>query len=354
MTRKEGNREVERFGRLGVHVDHKLAQGDISSVCEVHALTRLDDTVTLTNLSTCGALMAIQQYRIVRFTDASHAMIARMNEIVEAYTEKGFVLTVRQLYYQLVARGLIENSLKSYKSIAALVNNARISGEMDWDAIEDRMRAFERRQRWGSGREILQASVDSFHMDMWENQPCRVFVVIEKDALVGVLSGTCGGLDVPLLAARGYPSGSVLRAFAKEDILPNLHDQRVVVIHLGDHDPSGLDMTRDLRERLELFSEFDSHGIEIELRRIALTMEQIQERKPPPNPAKEKDSRFAEYRRRFGTKSWELDALPPDYLAELVSNEIRTHVDVDAWKARLKHVEGVRSKLADTAKKFKA
>lgn len=281
-------------------------------------------------------------------------MIARMNEIVAAYMEKGFVLTVRQLYYQLVARDLIENSDKSYKSIAALVNNARISGEMDWDAIEDRMRAFERRQRWGSGREILQASVDSFHMDMWENQPCRVFVIIEKDALVGVLSKTCGGYDVPLLAARGYPSGSVLRSFASDDILPNIHEQRIIVIHLGDHDPSGIDMTRDLRERLEMFSEFDSHGHEIEMRRIALTMDQIKQHKSPPNPAKQTDSRFAEYRRQHGTKSWELDALPPEYLAEIVTKEIRTHLDVDAWNKRRAYVEGVRTKLADTAKKFKA
>jgi len=281
-------------------------------------------------------------------------MIAKMNGIIEAFMQKGFVLTVRQLYYQLVARDLIENSDKSYKRITSLVNDARISGEIDWDAIEDRTRAFERRQRWGSGRDILQASVDSFHMDMWENQPARPFVIIEKEALVGVLARTCRGLDVPLLAARGYPSGTVLREFAVEDILPNIHDQRIVVIHLGDHDPSGLDMTRDLRERIEMFSEFDSHGNEVEMRRIALNMEQIQARKPPPNPAKTTDSRFAEYRRKFGTKSWELDALPPEYLAELVSLEIRSCIDDDAWRVRQEYVEGVRSKLADTAKKFKA
>lgn len=294
--------------------------------------------------------MAYQQYRIVRFTDDSLAMIAKMNTIIAAFMAKGFVLTVRQLYYQLVAGDVIENSEKSYKRITELVNNARISGEMDWDAIEDRTRAFERRQRWGSGREILQSCVDSFHMDMWEGQPCRPFVIIEKEALVGVLTKTCSGFDVPVLAARGYPSGTVLREFAVEDILPNCFEQRIILIHLGDHDPSGLDMTRDLQERIELFSE----GNEIEMHRIALNMDQIKARKPPPNPAKATDSRFEDYRRKYGTKSWELDALPPEYLAELVAGKIREYIDVDEWNARLKLVESVRTKIADTAKKFRA
>jgi hypothetical protein len=298
--------------------------------------------------------MGFQQYRLVRFTDDSLAMIARMNAIIDDFMAKGFVLTVRQLYYQLVARDLIENSENSYKRITSLVSDARDSGEMDWDAIEDRTRAFERVHRWGSGREILQATVDGFHMDMWENQPARPFVIIEKEALVGVLSRVTRALDVPLLAARGYPSGTVLREFACADILPNIHDQHVVIIHLGDHDPSGLDMTRDLRERIEMYAETTRHGLEIEMRRVALNMAQIKARKPPPNPAKVKDPRFLQYQELYGTESWELDALPPEYLAELVDTEIRRLIDPAAWKKRLTYVESVRTKLEETAKKFRA
>lgn len=298
--------------------------------------------------------MGYQQYRIVRFTDESYAMIQRMNDIIASFTAKGFVLTVRQLYYQLVAQDVIPNSEKSYKRITSLVNDARVSGEMDWDAIEDRTRAFERRQRWDSGREILQASAEGFHMDMWDDQPCRPFVIIEKEALVGVLARVCRQYDVPLLAARGYPSGTVLREFATDDILPNLHDQQVVVIHLGDHDPSGLDMTRDLRERIELFAEFDKHGIEVEVLRVALNMDQIKARKPPPNPAKTTDTRFREYRRLYGDKSWELDALPPEYLVELVETNIANYTDAEKWEARRAHIESVRSRLAKVAEKFPA
>jgi hypothetical protein len=293
--------------------------------------------------------MAKQAYTSQRFTSKSEALVDIMNAIIGEYIEQGFRLTVRQLYYQLVARDVIPNNERSYKNTTDLVNNARLAGLMDWDAIEDRTRAFVRRNRYDSGKQILQIAARGFHMDMWDNQECRPFVIIEKEALVGVLESTCYNLDVPLLAARGYPSASVLREFAVEDLLPVMHSQTVVVIHLGDHDPSGLDMTRDLRERIELFCE----GSAIELVRVALNMDQIKQRKPPPNPAKTTDSRFAEYQRNYGEESWELDALPPSYLAELVENEVAKYRDSDRWGERAAEVEGIRTKLTKIAERFR-
>lgn len=292
--------------------------------------------------------MACQQYQSFRFTDESLGMIKTMREIVADFMGQGFVLTVRQLYYQLVARDLIPNTERSYKRITSLANDARLAGLIDWDAIEDRTRAFIRRTRWDSGAHILDNAARGFHMDMWINQAQRVYVIIEKEALVGVLQAVCSKYDVPLLAARGYPSGTVLREFAQEDILPFSNDQDSVIVHLGDHDPSGLDMTRDLRERIAMFAE----GERIELKRIALNMTQIEEREPPPNPAKTTDSRFAEYRERFGEESWELDALPPSYLVELVEAAIQERIDADAWKARDAEVNKVRRKLIKLSKTF--
>lgn len=283
-----------------------------------------------------------------------------MVAIIEDYVKQGFVLTVRQLYYQLVARNLIPNTERSYKNITSLANDARIAGFIDWDHIEDRTRAFVRRNRWQSGRAILDAAYKSFHMDMWVNQPCRVFVIVEKEALVGVLERVCYENDVPLLAARGYPSATVLREFAVSDIIPcaepldDVPAQRVIVLHLGDHDPSGLDMTRDLRERIEMFSETATNLLEVDLYRIALNMKQIKERKPPPNPAKVTDSRFAEYARHYGDESWELDALSPQYLADLVRAHIHDFRESKAWLKRVKEVEAVRRKLVKVAKDFKA
>jgi hypothetical protein len=299
--------------------------------------------------------MALQTYRNIRFTDEKLTMIDTINEIIADFMGQGFTLTVRQLYYQLVAKDLIPNDERSYKRITNLVNDAREAGCIDWDAIEDRTRNFVRRQRWESGQSILKAAVNSFHMDMWEGQDCRPFVIIEKEALVGVLTGVCGRYDVPVLAARGYPSSSVLREFAVEDIIPHGDaGQNIVILHLGDHDPSGIDMTRDLRERLEMFSEANNYGFTIEVDRIALNMKQIHERKPPPNPAKVTDARFADYQRRFGDESWELDALPPQYLVDLVENHIQRYQDADTWNKRLAHVERVREKLSKLAKGFAA
>lgn len=293
--------------------------------------------------------MGTQEYKQFRFNDDTLALIRTMNAIVDDYTAQGFKLTVRQLYYQLVARDVIENNERSYKRTTSVVNDARLAGMMDWDAIEDRTRAFVRQTRWDSGKHILQNAALGFHMDMWDNQPCRPFVIVEKEALTGVLERSCVRYDVPLLAARGYPSASVLREFAVEDILPYLGNQNIVIIHLGDHDPSGLDMTRDLRERIELFCD----GEPVELVRIALNMDQIRARKPPPNPAKTTDSRFADYRRQYGSESWELDALPPSFLAELVENEIAKYVDGDAWKERAEEVKAIKLKLTNVAKRFR-
>jgi hypothetical protein len=291
--------------------------------------------------------MATEKYKRFNFQDKVLDLIGTMNDIIVKYQEQGFVLTVRQLYYQLVARDIIENSQKSYKRITSIANDARLAGLMDWDAIEDRTRAFVRRQRWENGAHILKAAADSYHIDMWRLQPRRVFVIIEKEALVGVLSPTCQNLDVPILAARGYPSCTVLRDFAIEDIVPYGDDQDLTILHLGDHDPSGIDMTRDLTERISMFARNP-----VELVRVALNMEQIDERKPPPNPAKATDSRFADYVEQFGDESWELDALPPEYLVELVRGEIEQRIDDAQWEADERKVADTQRRIREASKGF--
>lgn len=296
-----------------------------------------------------------QSYIEKNFRDEAMRMINHINSIVIDYDEQGYTMTVRQLYYQLVASDLIPNDLNSYKRIAGLINDGKLAGLIDWDGIEDRTREFIRRPAWSSGYSILQASADSFHMDMWANQRNRVFVVIEKEALVGVLEKTCRVFDVPILAARGYPSGTVLREFAEEDVLPALYEGKdVTVLHLGDHDPSGLDMTRDLTERLRLFCVDHPGQIDrLAIKRIALNMDQIQEFQPPPNPAKTTDARFREYRRKHGDDSWELDALKPQYLNDLVRDEIKALTDSYEWTVRREEIDAVRNKLQITAINFK-
>ena len=291
----------------------------------------------------------LQAYKDTKFKPASLQMIEAINEIIDEYSAAGYTLTVRQLYYQLVARAIVENTLRSYKNVASLINDARIAGMIDWDMIEDRTRDFITRSRWSSGRAILDAVANQFHMDMWATQPKRVFVIVEKEALVGVLQRVCTEYDVPLLAARGYPSASVVREFANDVLEPTVNrGQDVLILHLGDHDPSGIDMTRDLAERLRLFS----FSTPFEMRRIALTMDQVNVEEPPPNPAKITDSRFEGYRRLYGDESWELDALNPAYLTELVSRHVREQISWKAWSNREEEIADIKTRMREVAREF--
>lgn len=283
--------------------------------------------------------MTKQAYITKRFSPDRVATILRVNDIVEDYQAQGFRLTTRQIYYQLVAGGHVPNTIQSYKVVADTINDGKLAGLIDWEAIEGRTRAFSRQQRWDSG----------YHQDMWVGQQYRVFVLVEKEALVGVLEPTCRNYDAPLLAARGYPSGTVLREFAESDLLPCLAEgMEPIILHLGDHDPSGMDMSRDLDKRLEMFCDYP-----VQVKRIALNMDQVREVNPPPNPAKSTDARFASYAKEFGHTSWELDALSPTYLANLLSGEISGYIEENIWGSVRAKVDHVKHRLTAVAKELK-
>lgn len=293
-----------------------------------------------------------QAYQEINFKPDTLAFIQTLNEIIEEYQEAGYVLTVRQLYYQLVARDIIPNTLQDYKRAASVINDSKMAGLIDWDAIEDRTREFVSRSRWTSGASILRSAAQSYHQDLWLGQEYRVFVIVEKEALAGVLERPCNDLDIPLLAARGYPSGTVLREFAREKILPAFEEsQTPIILHLGDHDPSGIDMTRDLKERLALFGEYRDADY-VDLYRIALNMDQVEEMNPPENPAKKTDARFKSYRENYGNSSWELDALPPEYLDNLVRESALQFVDQAMMDSVRAEIEQVRGKIRTLARNF--
>lgn len=292
--------------------------------------------------------MSCQQYKNFNFRKDTLRLIAQINSIIAEYTALGYRLTVRQLYYQLVARGVIPNTQRDYDNTQELLNNARLAGLVDWDAIEDRTRAFVRRSRWLSAHHLVDGAAKQFHMDPWTTQDVRVFCIVEKEALVGVLESTCYQWDVPLLAARGYPSASVMREFALHDLQENAK-QTPIILHLGDHDPSGIDMTRDLHERFALFATEP-----FVLQRIALTMAQIEVKNPPPNPAKVTDSRFKSYMSEYGAESWELDALDPTYLNALVSKSIKSVLNLKRWETRQAEIEAQRKLIQKAADNMKS
>lgn len=262
-----------------------------------------------------------------KFSAESIGMIQKANEIIAEYESQGFALTLRQLYYQFVARDLIPNNIRSYKNLGSVVNDGRLAGLIDWDHITDRTRSLKGRNHWKNPEEIIEAVAQSYHIDMWARQAYRPEVWIEKDAVAGVVEGVCRELDVPYFSCRGYTSqsemwvgGQRIGAWTK-----GKKEQTPIIFHFGDHDPSGKDMTRDIIDRLKLFM----GGVE--LKRLALNMDQVQQYNPPPNPAKITDSRSTAYIAEFGGKSWELDALEPKVLVTLIRKNVNALKDKKIW-----------------------
>lgn len=214
--------------------------------------------------------------------------------------------------------------------------------------MEDRTRNVRIRSRWDSPQAILDAVADQYHEDMWETQAFRPEVWIEKDALVGVIQGVCERHDVPYFSCRGYTSQSEMWGAAQRLDRSMIEGNIPVIIHLGDHDPSGIDMSRDIEDRLTMFLRTPAYE-DWQFRRIALTMDQINDLNPPPNPAKVTDARFAKYEEEYGDESWELDALDPTYLDNLIEDEIATLTDSDQWAKNVERISLRKTRLHELA-----
>lgn len=290
----------------------------------------------------------LQQFQEFNFKSGTLRAIETANGIIEEYQAQGYSLTLRQLYYQHVARGLIENTERSYKRLGNLISKGRLAGLVDWKAIEDRTRNLRGVSHWDSPSSMIYSAYASFRIDKWENQPNRVEVWVEKDALVGILQRVCRANDVDYFACRGYVSQSEMFEAAQR-IAHYIYDgQDVTILHLGDHDPSGIDMTRDTRERLDMFLE----GLGVDVNRLALNWEQIGRYNPPPNPAKTTDSRFQGYSELYGNESWELDALEPQVIYDLIEENILALRDDDLWQAMEDQEEEHRDLLLKTSRNW--
>lgn len=268
------------------------------------------------------------------------ALVEVANAICEQYAAQGYDLTLRQLFYQFVSRDYLPNTQRSYKTLGTLVDRARRAGLMDWDYIVDRTRSLKGNRTYDSPGALIEDVHESFFVDLWQDQAYRIEVWVEKEALAGVIERAAGLRGVNFFSCRGYVSQSEMHAAAMRHVYyRDRLDQDTVIVHLGDHDPSGIDMTRDIGARMRLF------GATPEVRRIALNWEQIEEFQPPPNPAKMTDSRAEGYVDRFGYQSWELDALEPELLSRLITREIDMYRDVIPYDLRVEEQETGRDQL---------
>ncbi len=271
-------------------------------------------------------------YTEKKFTARTLEVIEQAVKIIVEYQQQGFSLTLRQLYYQFVARDLIANEQREYKRLGGIVSDARLAGYVDWSSIEDRTRELQQESHWSSPSAIVRACADQYLIDKWAPQSERVEVWIEKDALTGVIDRVCKQHDTAYFSCRGYVSQSEMWVASQRLLKYISAGQRVTILHMGDHDPSGLDMTRDIRDRLSLFLDHEGGADDFEVNRIALTMAQVRQHNPPPNPTKLTDSRASEYVVQYGNDSWELDALDPQTLAGLIQKHIGELCDGDKWE----------------------
>jgi len=281
------------------------------------------------------------------FTPASQAVIDQANQIITTYLAQGFKLTLRQLYYQFVARALIPNNIRSYKRIGSIINDGRLAGLIDWDAIEDRTREVRMVSHWERPSDIIESAAQSFRLDKWADQEYRPEVWIEKEALAGVISGVCRELDIPYLSCRGYASQSEMWASARRMKMHLEDGQKPLILYFGDMDPSGVDMFNDINNRMEIF------GCDVKSRRMALNIDQVRRYNLPENPVKMTDARCDQYIENFGTKCWELDALEPTVLINLIKGQVLNLRDEDLWADRAKKEREYRELLGRTSTRWR-
>lgn len=291
------------------------------------------------------------KFREMRLSLANKQRLVVVNGIIREYQEQGYVLTLRQLYYQLVSRDIIPNKQAEYSKLSTLLKEGRMGGEVDWNAIEDRLRKPSSPPSWNSPKDILNSAVEGYALPRQKGQKVYIEVWVEKDALSGVLKRVTEKYHIPILVNRGYSSVSAMFDSYMRFVNQGAYKQRAVkILYLGDFDPSGLDMIRDIDDRIMEFKDGYNDGEWVDemcfdIIPIALTREQINQYDPPPNPAKITDPRAKDYIQVYGDTSWEVDALRPDVLHELLENTILENIDEGIFQGVVDREEADKQKL---------
>ena len=283
-----------------------------------------------------------------RWKGKKKLVFEKVVEVVDEFEKQGYRMTLRQLYYQLVSRDIIANSKLEYQKLSVLLTESRMGGLIDWDFIEDRTRTPQKHGEWGNIQNIVNDAIHQYRRDRWFDQDEYVEVWVEKEALAGILEPITEKYHVTLMVNRGYSSATAMHDSALRFLRKENEEKTTHILYLGDHDPSGMDMVRDIEDRMRVFGASVCDNVN----RIALNMDQIQEYNPPPNPAKVDDPRAKDYIEQFGNTSWELDALSPKNLNDLLDVEIRKLLDIEKYNRICRVEEYERQQLTAVAEEI--
>ena len=261
--------------------------------------------------------------------DEKETIISKVQAIIKQYG--GMRLTLRQIFYRLVATQVIKNTEPSYKKLGRILVEARKAKKIRYTDIEDRTRAVH------GGAKMDKSAVDHFRnglgylknldtyysMPRWWAQKKRVVVFVEKEALASVFENVTNEREVDLVVCRGYPSLTLMYDVAEHIKMTDSGEESIHFLYFGDYDPSGADIERHVSEELST-----TFGMVFEMGRVAITREQIEELHIPPAPAKATDPRTKDFEEREGV-AWqvELDAIEPEALQQLIREAIDEHFD---------------------------
>jgi len=284
----------------------------------------------------------------LRLSEQNKRRLIQINKIIENYKSQGYRLTLRQLYYQLVSKDLIPNKVQEYAKLSGLLVKGRMAGQVDWDSIEDRLRRPKIPYYVEDIPDAINDTISQYRLNRMAGQKNYIEVWCEKDALSNVLYRVTKKYHVRLMVNRGYSSCTAMHDAYKRFVSADydVDEGNVYILYLGDHDPSGLDMIRDISSRQDEF------GVFPKIVHIAITRNQIKQYNPPPNPAKISDPRAKWYIKKHGQTSWEVDALDPSVLHSLLISAIEKLIDKNIFNDVLKKEKEDKDKLREFMEDF--
>jgi hypothetical protein len=274
----------------------------------------------------------------IKWRASAAEMEERLNAL-EAIVAEINPCSVRQVFYQAVVRGLLEKTENNYDKVQRALVKMRRLNRIPYGWIVDGTRWMHKPTTYSSLEQALQRTKQTYRRAIWDSQPVRVEIWLEKEALAGVIYDVTAEYDVPLYVARGFSSLTYL-AEAASDI--RAAGKPIFIYHLGDHDPSG----RAAGEHIERMLRELAPEAEIHFERLAVTVEQIASLNLPTRPTKKTDSRAARFEAEFGQGSVELDAVHPDTLRSILREAIERHIDGDQLEV-LKTAERSERKIIE-------
>ncbi len=245
-------------------------------------------------------------------------------------------MTLRQVFYRLVAAQVIENSRGAYQACSKALVAARREGLIPWHHIEDRLRRPRRVAMWSGLTAFAQTAAAAYRRNVWAEQAALLETWLEKDALSGIFLDALEPYGVTLNVGRGF------------DGWPSIHDAAGrlghgdTILYFGDFDPSGEDMVRSLRERLGLL------GSRPEIVKCALTIDDVRRYDLPPDATKASDTRSRAFVARYGDMAVELDALPLEVLRDRIVAEVEGRMDLVALDRVREREAAERQLLVET------